>query len=159
MQLSYRTFLIRFYYILYSLFELSTNRFFLSIVCDTVLWSHVNKLCVTMHKRKIASCESDTSYAVIETKDKNGSVFVQLIPTSWLRPIRPNSEIIARALANFYFPRRLPGQTIDQHLKLVKNAKFVCMAPQNDDKWELLNCRVLTINLGKHNFSFVLRLC
>lgn len=50
-----------------------------------------------------------------------------------------------------YFPRRLPGQSKDQHLKYVKNAIFNCMAPESDGKWELLDCRVLKIAIGEKN--------
>lgn len=105
------------------------------------------------NKRNIADCESDTSYVVIETTDKNGGVFVQFIPCSWFKLLKPNLKIIVRAMAQFYFPRQLPGQTINQHSKFVKNAKFIGMPPQTNNNWELLNCRVLKIGIGKHAFQ------
>lgn len=99
-------------------------------------------------KRKIAVCVSDTTYIVVETKDKNGQFYVQFVPTSWAKPIHPNVKIIARATATCYYPRKLSGQTKDAYLKFVKNAIFVCMEPQDDGKWELIECRVLKINIG-----------
>lgn len=109
--------------------------------CDA---TYVNKL-------KAISTDCHISYVVIETTDEKGAVFVQFVPYSWLIPLKPNLKIIARAQAQFYYPRRLAGQTIDQHSKFVKNAKFMCMPPQND--WQLLKCRVLTIGLGKNVFQ------
>lgn len=99
-----------------------------------------------MNKRKVSECSSDVNYVVIETTDKRGGVYVEFIPTLWLKN---KTKVAARATADYFFPRRLPGQSIDQHQKFVKNAKFICMAPGKDDKWELLRCRILKINLGK----------
>lgn len=101
-----------------------------------------------MYKRKESSSESD-SYVVIEIKDQKDCVYVQFVPTCWLKLEDPSVKVVARSRAQFYFPRRLPGQTKAQHLKFVKNAIFVCMAPKNDDKWELNDCRVLKTDLGE----------
>lgn len=101
------------------------------------------------NKRKIADCVSDTTYVVVEIKDKNGGVYVRFVPTIWIKPLKQNENLVARAKAYCYFPRRWPGQSKDQHLKFVKNAIFNCMAPESDEKWEILNCRVLKISIGK----------
>lgn len=107
--------------------------------------SKIWKMC---NKMKIADCVSDISYAVIEKKDKNG-VYVEFVPTLWMKPLKPNGELVVRAEAYCYFPRRLPGQTKVQYLKFVKNAKLIGMVPQTDGKWELLKCRVLKKAIGK----------
>lgn len=103
------------------------------------------------NKRIIATCVSDTSYVVVEMKDKNGGVYVRFVPTIWINPLKQNEKVVARAQGFCYFPRRLPGQSKDQHLKYVKNAIFNCMAPESDGKWELLDCRVLKIAIGEKN--------
>lgn len=93
---------------------------------------------------------SNSNYAVVETKDKSGS-YVQFVPMLWLKS-QLNSKIENRATAKCSFPVRMPGQTIDQHLKFVKNAKFLCTEPNTTEKWELLECRVLKIGIGRKSF-------
>ncbi|KAG4076467.1 hypothetical protein HA402_005910 [Bradysia odoriphaga] len=99
---------------------------------------------------------SDTSYVVVEMKYENDGVYVQFVPNIWVKPLKQNGKLAARSEAFCYFPRRLPGQSKDQHLKFVKNAKFICMPPESDRKWEVLKCRVLkiAIGIGDYNFAF-----
>lgn len=101
-----------------------------------------------MPKRKAESLMTDTSFAVIETIQGNANVFVEFIPNVWLKPVCKNQPIKARQPAKFYYPRRMKNQTKAQHSKYIKHAKFECMQPKNDNKWDLLDCKVLKIGIG-----------
>lgn len=89
----------------------------------------------------------DIKYTVIETIAGDGT-FVQFMPELWLIPSSKNVAFKKRDCVQFYFPIRVPGQSIDSHLKFVKHAKFIGMKPIKDGKWELSNGRILKLGLG-----------
>lgn len=100
-------------------------------------------------KVEVLNIDSANTYVIIETVE-NGDIFVQFVPYVWLVALNKNGAIKPRDAVQFYFPRRLPNQTIDKFLKFTKHAKFVCMPPKkNDPQWDLKQCKILKIGLGK----------
>lgn len=112
-----------------------------------------------MNKRKTASLVTDiTTFGVIETVKGRGDVFVEFLPKVWLRPYKKNGQIKVRESAKFYYPRHMPDQTREEYLKFVRRAKFECLQPANNKKWDLLDCRVLKMDIGNGcNFIVMLR--
>lgn len=101
-----------------------------------------------MNKRKATSVLSDQSYGVIETVKGRGDVYVELLPSAWLKSVKKNQQIQIRESAKYFYPRPLIGQTHEEYLKYVRRAKFECLQPTNNKKWELLDCKVLKIGIG-----------
>lgn len=52
-----------------------------------------------MSKRKVAVCESEISYVVIETKDEKDCTYVEFVPTIW---IKTKAQLAARASAKCF---------------------------------------------------------
>lgn len=105
-----------------------------------------------MPKRKVVETLAGTDFAVIETVRTNADVVVEFIPHIWLRPAK-NKTIKVRETAKCYYPRRKDNQNRDQYLKHLKHAKFECLKPENDNTWDLLDCKVLKIEIGMSNFT------
>lgn len=100
-------------------------------------------------KVEVLDINLENTYVVIETLE-NGDIYVQFVPYVWLVALKKNVAIKPRDSVQFYFPRRLPNQTKDKFLKFTKNAKFDCMPPKkNDQQWDLRQCKVLKVGLGK----------
>lgn len=87
---------------------------------------------------------NDIQYSVIETNDDEGT-YVEFMPQLWLVN---NSTLKQRDIAQFYFPIRAQQQSKDSYMRFLKQAKFMCMKPQDDGKWELRQGRVLKLDLG-----------
>lgn len=81
--------------------------------------------------------------------------FVEFMPQLWLVSNK-NCALKQRDLAQFYFPRRSQQQSKDTYLRLLKQAKFMCLKPQDDGKWELRKGRILKMNLGLLLHFFVI---
>lgn len=107
-------------------------------------------------KRKLAinqpkmNFTSHMTYAVIETIEGDGDVFVQFVPRRWLRPVSKIKPIALRESAMYFNPIRLSDHNREEHLKFVKHAKLVCQQPKSD--WELRHCRVLKLDIGKYSY-------
>lgn len=101
-----------------------------------------------MSKRKVENLLSVPDFAVIETIRGDGDVVVEMIPSIWFKPLK-NKPIIARESAKCYYPRRMNNQNNEQYLKHLKIAKFECLRPKNDKKWDLIECRALKVGIGK----------
>lgn len=91
--------------------------------------------------------DNDIQYAVMETSDDDGT-YVEFMPQVWLAPSK-NSPLKQRDLAQFFFPVRLQRQSKDAYLRFLKQAKFMCMKPQGDGKWEIREGRILKLGLGR----------
>lgn len=88
----------------------------------------------------------NVDYTVIEINEAD-STYVQFLPHLWL--VQPaNSMLMERDVVKFFFPLRLKNQSKDSYCKFVKHAKFICMKPENDGKWELRDGRILKMGLG-----------
>ncbi len=109
------------------------------------------------NKRKTASSVTDNTFGVIETVKGRGNVFVEFLPSIWLKPAKKNGKINVRESAKFYYPRQTTDQTREEYLKFLRNAKFECLQPANNKKWDLLDCRVLKTDIGNdYNFKVML---
>lgn len=90
--------------------------------------------------------DTEIQYAVVETNDDEG-VYVEFLPQLWLVQTK-DCTLKQRDLAQFYFPRRLQQQSKDSYFRFLKQAKFICLKPQDDGKWETKNGRILKLGLG-----------
>lgn len=110
-----------------------------------------------MNKRKTASLRTDNTFGVIETVKGRGDVFVEFLPSIWLRPNKKNGQIKVRESAKCYYPRHMHDQTREEYLMFLRNAKFECLQPAKNKKWDLLDCRVLKVDIGNvYNFKVML---
>lgn len=108
-------------------------------------------------KNKHCNMPNDEKYTVIETIQGDADVLVEFIPNVWFI-LDKKKAVKVRESVKCYYPRRMENQTIDQYLKHLKRAKFECLKPANDDKWKVLQCKVLKKEIGKH-CQFVPSLC
>lgn len=95
-------------------------------------------------KRSQDTCE--IKYAVMETMSAN-SLKLQFMPQVWLIPAR-GSTLKERDVVQYFFPLRLHYQSKESFLSFVKQAKFNCVKPKKDGKWEVYDGRILKMDLG-----------
>ncbi len=101
---------------------------------------------------------NNVDYTVVETIE-NDSAYVQFLPHIWLVQLANSKKLLAeRDVVNFYFPSRMKNQSKDNYFKFVKHAKFICMTPENNGKWELRSGRILKMGLGLLSEKIIMRL-
>ncbi len=108
-------------------------------------------------KSKRVNVPNNKKFAVIETLQGDLDVLVEFIPHIWFITEK-NKTIKIRESARCYYPRRMENQTVDKYLKHLKKAKFDCLVPANDNKWKVMQCRVLKKGIG-NNCQFLVVSC
>lgn len=87
-------------------------------------------------------------YTLMENTVSN-EMFVEFVPHKWIIPPR-NKNVFhkERDVVKFLYPQRLPQQTKHNYIKFVKQAKFDCLSPERNEKWQMKEGRILKMGLG-----------